>query len=121
MRPRKLFNSINEKRIGDIRVYKDAIHEKLCKLQYIQNKLIDIVQKVNDILEGEKLEEAIKNITNELDNSKLIRNNYKERVEFWNETYKQIPFIWKILSFIKKYKLKISNKLKIYENEEEKF
>lgn len=117
----KFFDKTNEKKVRDIRIYKEAIHEKLCKLQYLQNQLINIIQKLDDISKGKELEETINNITNELDNSKLIRNNYKERVEFWNERYKQIPLIWKILSFIKKYKLKISNKLKIYINEEENF
>ena len=117
----KLFDTINEKIIRNIRPYKSAIHEKLCRLQYLKNWLIDIVKKLDDLLEGKKFEEMVSNTTNILENIKNTRDSYIDRVEFWNEKYKQIPFVWKIFSFIKTYKVKISNRLKIYKNEKEKF
>ena len=110
----------NEEKIDNITIYKNKIHERLRKINQIQNELINIVSffenlGINDI--EKYLEEKQQKINSIKDNKKYI----VERIDFWNKKYKEIPTLWKILSFIKKYKNKISNRLKLYVNEEEFF
>lgn len=117
----KLFNSIGENYENSIMSYRQAIHSKLLKLRNLQNYLIDIIDNINNLANDENLEELEEKLQSEIDNLRLTRSEYKARVEFWTQVYRTIPTIWKVFSFIKKYKLKISNRLKIYIKEDEKF
>ena len=105
---------------NSITIYKNRIYARLKKIYQLQNNLIDIVNNF-ELLKIKQIEKYLK-----LQHEKIneIKNNKKEiekRINFWNNKYKELPIIWKVLSFTKKYKNKISNRLKIYLNENELF
>ena len=94
----------NEEKIDNITIYKNKIHERLRKINQIQNELINIVSFFENL--------GINDIEKYLEEKQQKINSIKD-----NKKYT----LWKILSFIKKYKNKISNRLKLYVNEEEFF
>lgn len=105
----------------NIRIYREKLHKKLLELDELKNELIDIAQKIqNQIGDANPLEfaymqqEHIKNL--EQKSEEILK-----RVEFWRHKYNEIPYIWKILSWLQKYKLKISNRLKLFAKEDEEF
>lgn len=110
----KMFN--NETK--DISNFKYKIHKMLKDFNNYQNQLIDIVDefsalKIIDV--DEFLAEQNSLIEHLEQNKKNIRNT----VEFLNTKYADIPVLWKLLSFSNGYKTKISNRLKIYIEDEE--
>ena len=104
----------------DITRYKKKIHNRLRQINKIQNELINIV----DFFENSKIKDVEKYLDIQQRNIANTQNTKKEieaRINFWNNKYSKLPLLWKILSFIKSYKTKISNRLKIYVNEKEEF
>ena len=110
----------NEEKIDNITIYKNKLHDRLRKINQIQNELIDIVSFFESI-EIKDIEKYLKERKEQINNIRDIKKNAQKRIEFWNNKYKEIPILWRVLSFIKNYKAKISNKLKIYVNEDEIF
>ena len=114
----KIFGTEGNK--NNITIYKNQIHNRLIKIHKIQNELISITE----FFENQGIEEVEKYLELQKEEINIIRNSkteIQERVIFWNNKYKDLPILWKILNFVPKYKVKISNRLKIYLNEKEKF
>lgn len=115
----KIFGKLNVE-TNLITTYKNRIHYQLKEVLKIQNELIDIV----DFFEGLKIEDVqdyINEQYNYIEKIKSERKEINDRVLFWNKTYSKIPFVWKMLSFLSIYKIKISNMLKIHQDETEIF
>ena len=110
----------HKENINDVTTYKNKIHDRLKKINQVQNELIDIVDSFES-LEINDIENYLKEKQKKINNIKNDKKKIEKRIEFWNNKYKEIPTLWKVLSFIKKYKTKISNKLKIYVSEDEIF
>lgn len=72
-------------------------------------------------LDIKEVEEYLNFQEESIENIKNTKKEIEERINFWNNKYTELPIFWKILSFIKIYKVKISNRLKIYVNEKEEF
>lgn len=105
---------------NSITIYKNKIHNRLIEIYKIQNELIDIVNFFEN--KGiEKVEEYLKLQKEKIEVIRNSKNEIEKRVDFWNSKYRELPAFWKILSFMSKYKTKISNRLKIYLSENEKF
>ena len=105
---------------NSITIYKNKIHNRLIEIHKIQNELINLV----DFFENQGIEKVEEYLELQKEKIETIKNRKKEiekRVDFWNSKYMEIPTFWKILSFMSKYKTKISNRLKIYLSENEKF
>ncbi len=115
----ELFPITNEEKT--ISAYKKKIHEKLLFINKTQNHLIDIVDELEKIIGTDDITEFIDKKEKYLQELDTQRKQILERVNFWKEQYKNIPKIWKILNLIKKYKVKISNSLKLLMNENEEF
>ncbi len=115
----KIFGKIEPNK-NNITTYKKIIHNRLRKINEIQNKLIDIVNFF-ETLEIKDVEEYLKLKYEEITIIKNEKSQIEERILFWNKKYNELPIIWKILSFLKKYKTKISNRLKLYVTENEIF
>lgn len=115
----KLFQNEVEKR--DITTYKEKIHKKLVELNTIQNNLIDMVKELEELLQQEEISDFIKRQEEGLKQIERQQEEMQQRVEFWIEKYKEIPKWWKVLAWIAKYKMKISNHLKIWANEKEEW
>lgn len=115
----KLFPNITQKRsIGE---YKEIIHQELLNINKIQNNLISIVQELEELTGKET---TTMTLVKENENKKRIKEENEQnikRLSFLQSKYQQIPQLWKMLSFIKKYKIKISNNLKVFLNENEQF
>lgn len=106
--------------VSDIGIYKNKLHDRLKGIIQIQKELIDIGEFFES-LEIENVEQYLISLQNNLKSIKISKDNIIKRIEFWNDKYKEVPTLWKILSFTKRFKTKISNRLKIYLNEEETF
>ena len=115
---RKFFDK--EENTDDITIYKKKIHNRLRKINQIQNELINIVDFFES-LDIKEVEEYLNFQEESIENIKNTKKEIEERINFWNNKYTELPIFWKILSFIKIYKVKISNRLKIYVNEKEEF
>lgn len=115
---RKFFDK--EENTNDITIYKKKIHNRLRKINQIQNELINIVDFFES-LKIKEVEEYLKFQEESIEKIKNTKKEIEERINFWNNKYSELPIFWKLLSFIKNYKVKISNRLKIYVNEKEEF
>ena len=113
---RKFFDK--EENTNDITIYKKKIHNRLRKINQIQNELINIVDFFES-LKIKEVEEYLKFQEESIEKIKNTKKEIEERINFWNNKYSELPIFWKLLSFIKNYKVKISNRLKIYVNEKE--
>ncbi len=115
----KLFPITNEEKT--ISRYKKKIHENLLFINKIQNHLIDIIDELEKIVGNDEITEFINKKEKYLQELDVQKKQIFERVNFWKDKYKKIPKIWKILNFMKRYKTKISNNLKLLMNENEEF
>ena len=107
---------------ADIDTYMQMLFEKLTDLNELKNKFISLTQILKDIVKDATVDEFLKIKSQKLKELKAKQQDIVGRTEFWESKYKNgIPLIWKVLSSFRKYKIKISNKLKIYANEDEIF
>ncbi len=115
----ELFPIANEEKT--ISGYKKKIHEKLLFINKTQNHLIDIIDELEKIIGTDEITEFISKKERHLQELDTEKKQILERMDFWKDKYEKVPKIWKIFSFIKKYKTKISNSLKLVMSEDEEF
>lgn len=107
---------------ADIETYMQILFEKLTGLNELKNKFISVTQSLKDMVKDTTVNEFLRARTQELEQLKAKQQDIVKRIEFWENKYKNdVPLIWKVLSSFRKYKIKISNKLKIFANENENF
>ena len=116
----KIFPKANPAK-RNISYYKESIHKTICYINSAQTNLIDIVQELEEIIGKEDAKQYIKQKKEYVEKIRNENEQIRERTQLWKNQYKQIPKLWKMLAWIKKYQIKISNKLKIYVKENENF
>lgn len=115
----RIFGTI-ENSNNSISIYKNKIHNRLKRIHQMQNELIEIVDFFES-LKIKNVEEYLKLQQESIDRIKNSKKEIEERVMFWNSKYEELPVLWKLLKCLNRYKTKISNRLKIFVEENEIF
>lgn len=108
-----LFGTVGESYQNNITIYKQKIHEKMCSIKNAQIKIVEAAENIEKIIGKNSVHQFIVDKGQEKEKLQLEKKNIKERVEFWRKQNSNLPIIWKILSWTKSYKSKISDRLKI--------
>lgn len=98
--------------------YKELIYNQLVEIENIKNKLLSICIKLSKYSTND-IYDYISDLKKEKNQLRIQIQECKERFQQWIDYYNKLPIIYKLLQFIKPIQRKVSNRLKIFCDENE--
>jgi len=107
---------------SDLQVCEGKIHALLCKIDLVRYNILEVFNKLKAYEINDKtIEKYLEYLENQI---KILKGNVSLnliRVEAWRKHFKEIPLLYKLLKFLKKYKIKIEARNRMFIEIEETF
>ncbi|MEA5024239.1 hypothetical protein SDC9_09350 [bioreactor metagenome] len=104
----------------DIDACQNRLHEELRFLNGTKETLLELVQEVSELgLNEEPLDEYICNLESQIKSGQGAVEHIRQRIKEWEVCFKKIPWIYRLLRFIKVFARKIQTELRLFINEDE--
>ncbi|WP_454054912.1 AAA domain-containing protein [Clostridium sp. Marseille-Q7071] len=104
----------------DITACQDKLHEELLFCEKSKNALLSLAQKVDGYdLNGQTIDKCLSNLQHQIEKKQEEISNIHQRVSDWESYYKSIPFLYKLLRFIKCFSKKIQTEFRLFMSDEE--
>ncbi|ADY55394.1 putative DNA helicase [Syntrophobotulus glycolicus DSM 8271] len=119
----KLMESCNkyfDSAYKDIDACQSRLHEELKFLDDKKETLLELVQEISELgLNGEPLDDYIHNLEGRIKHRQEAFGEIRRRVQEWEDCFKKIPLIFRLLRFIKMFARKIQTEFRLFINEDE--
>jgi len=107
---------------SELQVCEEKIHALLCKIDLVRYNILEVFNKLKVYEINDKtIEEYLEYLENQI---KILKDNISLnliRVEAWRKHFKEIPLLYKLLKILKKYKIKIEARNRMFIAIEETF
>ncbi|OEF96562.1 AAA domain-containing protein [Desulfuribacillus alkaliarsenatis] len=105
---------------NDVYACQNRLHEELVTLDNCKKSLLYIVQEADRFqLNGQPIDKYIIQLEEKTEALRAEISSYRQRVDEWKKCYYKIPFIYRILKFIRMFSKKIELEFRLHINEQE--
>jgi superfamily I DNA and/or RNA helicase len=119
----KLLESCNKyfgSRYNDIADCQNKLHEELVFIEKSRLYLLSLAQEASIYdFNGETIDRYLSSLVEQIEEKQAVIANIHQRVNEWESCYKKIPFLYRLLCFIKRFSRKIQTEFRLFMKEEE--
>ncbi|WP_371366367.1 hypothetical protein SRRS_07540 [Sporomusa rhizae] len=119
----RLVKSCNEyfrSKYQDISACQNKLHEELLFVEKSKDTLLSLAHEfVPYSLDEEDINNCIRSLEAQIEERKTLIAKLRQRVREWEQCYQKIPFLYRLLNFIKSFSKKIQTEFRLFINNEE--